>query len=617
MNDNKQQQHKQQQQNMPMNFVANPGAARAAPVPSNSAGNNVYTQEQFEALRRHHVQAQAARAGSNDSANSAAPVAANSIQVQPPQNQSGRIMVLTQVAVPAQMLGQLTQQGLVNLNQLPPSVHQQIVQQQLLLQQSGQNQCQQPLQQQQPPQQGQMDANLMQQLIAGQMNKHNTNASNQNPTTGPTLPDLFSSLNEQASEKNANSDMSNTNKRLFLETQVQPVQRQLDSYSDDDLFKFFDMEMGEDASGVEDLLHPSTLLSSKKPNEMPTSNSQCQNVSSYLEPTPMFQQAASVPQQVHSQAAGPSSDYQQQHRQSRQPQHVPASVPSQPQEPRPVCVSSQSITPANSTFSLPSTMVPPTVLASVCPGNATKRPTSKKKTSASKRVKRSDTPQDVLMRLVEQQGHLELQRIKSEDAGYDTMPSPLQLSSFGTQVVQAVHTSDAEMLGKLLSCGLSPNPCNQFRDSILDLVCKRNNSAIFKCLLEHGSDIRVVDGFGRTPLHHCAWASSFTREIAEAILERDPLQLFIEDKRGQTPMEYARVDIMSEWSEFLEEMADKYWPKGGPVPKLTRPKDSRPDGTLPDPKNAVSASLASMISSGNITLEQFESMDEATRKKYG
>ena len=272
------------------------------------------------------------------------------------------------------------------------------------------------------------------------------------------------------------------------------------------------------------------------------------------------------------------------------------------------------------TFLLPSTMVPPTVLASVCTGKAGGKRSavaSSKKKPGSKKAKRLDTPQDVLMRLVEQQGQGALKRIKSEDAGYDTMPSPLQLSSFGTQVVHAVHTDDVDMLGKLLSCGLSPNPCNQFRDSILDLVCKRNNVAIFNCLLEHGSDIRVVDGFGRTPLHHCGWASQFSREIAEAILERDPLQLFIEDKRGQTPMEYVRADIMSEWSEFLEEMADKFWPKGGEIAKLTRPKDSRPDGTLPDPKHAVAAGLASMISSGNITPEQFEQMDEATKKSYG
>lgn len=221
------------------------------------------------------------------------------------------------------------------------------------------------------------------------------------------------------------------------------------------------------------------------------------------------------------------------------------------------------------------------------------------------------------MRLVEQQGHGELVRIKSDDAGYDTMPSPLQLSSFGTQVVHAVHTDDVSMLGKLLACGLSPNPCNQFRDSILDLVCKRSNVAIFKCLLDHGSDLRVVDGFGRTPLHHCGWASKFSRDIAEAILERDPLQLFIEDKRGQTPMEYVRPNIMTEWSEFLEEMADKFWPKGGEIAKLTRPKDGRPDGTLPDPPHAVAAGLAAMISSGRISTDQFERMDEATKKSYG
>jgi hypothetical protein len=487
----------------------------------------------------------------------------------------------------------------------------------------------------------QLDPNLVQQLLASQMNKANTSNQNQNMNAAATnessLSNLLSSFNEATSDKDTSSDISNTNKRMFLETQVQPVQRQNDTYNvDDDLFKFFEVEMGEDAaaSGGEDFLNPSAVPSAKKPNEMPPLNSQFQNLSSFLEPTPLFHQTAPPRQQAQSQSnpqatapaqvssialpgmPGTSNDQPQQQLQG-QPQHVPMSVPSQPQGPRPTGVPSLGNTPANPAFSLPSTMVPPTVLASVCTGKATKRSASKKKPPASKRAKRLDTPQSVLMRLVDQQGHPDLQRIKSEDAGYDTMPSPLQLSSFGTQVVLAVHTSDSEMLGKLLSCGLSPNPCNKFRDSVLDLVCKRNSVTIFECLLDHGSDLRVVDGFGRTPLHHCAWASNFSREIAEAIIERDPLQLFIEDKRGQTPMEYVRVNTMSEWSEFLEEMADKFWPKGGPVPKLTRPKDSRPDGTLPDPKNAVSAGLAAMISSGSITVEQFEKMDEATRKSYG
>ena len=369
------------------------------------------------------------------------------------------------------------------------------------------------------------------------------------------------------------------------------------------------------------------------------------NFSSFLDPTPMFQQqvaaAAQLQQQQQQGGKAPASvsssmqqlqasgsNQQQMHQmhqgqQLHQMQQGPMTVTSQAQaSSRPMTGSMQSMTQStDQTFLLPSTMVPPTVLASVCTGtNTKKRPStvaSNKKKPAKKGKVMDSLPQDVLMSLVEQQGHGELTRIKSEDAGYDTMPSPLQLSSFGTQVVHAVHTDDVEMLGKLLDCGLSPNPCNQFRDSIVDLVCKRNNVAIFKCLLEHGCDIRVVDGFGRTPLHHCAWASVFSREIAEAILERDPLQIFIEDKRGQTPMEYVRVNIMSDWTEFLEEMADKFWPKGQPVARLVRPKDSRPDGTLPDPKNAVSAGLASMISSGNITPEQFNLMSEDAKKSYG
>jgi Ankyrin repeats (3 copies) len=380
---------------------------------------------------------------------------------------------------------------------------------------------------------------------------------------------------------------------------------------------------------------------------------QFQTFSSSLDPTTLYQpQVAATAQHQHQgnaptpvqsltimqqlQAAGLSQQQIQQMQQMQQAQQQmqqtqqqmqqtqrPMTVPSQPRALQtPMAVSSQGpmARPTDQTFMLPSTMVPPTVLASVCKGTNTKKrpsPAPSKKKPAKKGKHKDTTPQDVLMRVVEQQGHGELTRIKSEDAGYDTMPSPLQLSSFGTQVVHAVHTNDDEMLGKLLDCGLSPNPCNQFRDSILDLVCKRNNVAIFKCLLEHGSDIRVVDGFGRTPLHHCAWASNFCREIAEAILERDPLQIFIEDKRGQTPMEYVRANIISDWTEFLEEMADKFWPKGQPVARLVRPKDSRPDGTLPDPMNSISAGLASMISSGNITPEQFSQMSDEAKKSYG
>lgn len=264
-------------------------------------------------------------------------------------------------------------------------------------------------------------------------------------------------------------------------------------------------------------------------------------------------------------------------------------------------------------FILPSTMMPPTVLASTFTEQSAT--TNRKKRPGAKSA-RSETPHDALQRIVRERGYGTNIRFTSDEAGYDAVPSPLQLASFGTEVVKAVHTSNPKRLGELLSTGLSPNPCNQFRDSIVDLVCKRANEDIFQCLVEHGSELRVCDGFGRTPLHHCCWASEFSPDIAHSILKTDLLQLFIEDKRGQTPLEYVRPSLADSWVEFLEEHKDEFFPFGGSIPMLMNVKDNRPDGSLPDPLNSLPVQLAAAVSSGQVTPEQVATMDDDARADY-
>lgn len=266
---------------------------------------------------------------------------------------------------------------------------------------------------------------------------------------------------------------------------------------------------------------------------------------------------------------------------------------------------------------MPSTMIPPSVLASTLSTGSQKRKNADDDSAKASKKKRSrhvtadePSPQKVFEQLVQKAGFNGSTRIKSDDAEYEVIPSALQLASFGTHLVKAVHTSDCQTLSDLLNCGLSPNPCNQFRDSVVDLVCKRGNAGIFQCLLDHGSDLQTVDGFGRTPLHHCCWASNFSRQIVDAILERDPIQLMIEDKHGQTPLEYVRPDLASDWIEYLESNIYKYW--GGRVPQLSSPKESRPGGTLPDPANAIPINLASLVSAGKVSPEQVLPMIEKT-----
>ena len=150
------------------------------------------------------------------------------------------------------------------------------------------------------------------------------------------------------------------------------------------------------------------------------------------------------------------------------------------------------------------------------------------------------SPQQFLRELLKSRGHNPLYSIELEETEYDVVPSPLQLASYGTYIAWAVQSSDSSLLRKLLGCGLSPNPCNQFRDNILgDLVCKQGNIPIYRCFVhEFDADLQVVDGFGRTPLHHCCWAHDLCRPIVEDILQRDPVQMFLKDKHEKTPLEY-------------------------------------------------------------------------------
>ena len=210
------------------------------------------------------------------------------------------------------------------------------------------------------------------------------------------------------------------------------------------------------------------------------------------------------------------------------------------------------------------------------------------------------------------------QTISSEEAGYGFEPTPFQLASFGARLVHAVHTKDVGLLDRLLSCGISPNPCNAFGDSVLGLVCKRANHQLFSCLVRHGCDLRVCDSFGRTPLHHIAWAGTFSGEAAKLVLNHDLQQLLVQDKRGMCPLQYTRKEQWTDWIALLRESMDVYWPISNDPqkrPQTLFPRDCR-GPHLPDPENAVSTELAFHVAAGTISPEEVKAMDMETRKNY-
>jgi Ankyrin repeats (3 copies) len=216
------------------------------------------------------------------------------------------------------------------------------------------------------------------------------------------------------------------------------------------------------------------------------------------------------------------------------------------------------------------------------------------------------SPQNYLDALMRNRRY-SVERVNTVETAYRNKPTPLQRASYQSFLVNLAKGNNEEALIELLSSGLSPNPANMFGESLLHLVCRIGNSRVLKLLIDCGCELQVCDDYGRTPLHDTCWAGTFNAEMIEILMQNtgESHHLFnMVDSRGSTPLSYIRREHWAEWIQFLESKKDLYWPvqdKSGSKkepPTITQEKpDSQP---LPDPENALSVELASMVASGAI-----------------
>lgn len=158
----------------------------------------------------------------------------------------------------------------------------------------------------------------------------------------------------------------------------------------------------------------------------------------------------------------------------------------------------------------------------------------------------------------------------------------------------------------MLEAGLSPNACNQHGESLLHMVCRHGKLDLFNILVAFDVDVQQTDDYGRTPMHDCCWASQPSFEIARCLIERDPQMMFLFDARGSLPLTYVTKTLWGEWNHFMEDVMDIAFPWDNPrkdmTPLLCNMKpNSRP---VPDPKDVIPASLASMVATG--TMQPYE-----------
>ena len=176
------------------------------------------------------------------------------------------------------------------------------------------------------------------------------------------------------------------------------------------------------------------------------------------------------------------------------------------------------------------------------------------------------------------------------------------------KLIQAVRRSDPTLLKRMLDVGLSSNPCNQFGESIVHMVCRRGDYSLLKVFTDNGCSVQVSDDFGRTPLHDACWTTKPCFKSIELILAQDLRLLNIVDCRGSTPLSYVKRENWGEWIEFFERKKDLYWKKRdmeaegkeGPPELTLSPPHSKP---IHDPKKGLPLDLITKVATGEIEPE--------------
>jgi len=243
-----------------------------------------------------------------------------------------------------------------------------------------------------------------------------------------------------------------------------------------------------------------------------------------------------------------------------------------------------------------------------------------------------DSPQAFLDKELEKRGY-STKKYCSLEGGYYCRPTPYQQASYGSALSRAVRASDASTLRKMFDAGLSPNPCNNFGESLVHMICRRGDSKLLRVLLNAGCSMQVTDDYGRTPLHDACWRAETNFEAVSMILEADKHLIHLVDCRGAAPLSYVGKERYGVWIQFLRSKLDRYWPArqqtttkttAGPsdgqdafddVPPLTR---QRPHTmSIADPRHALPLDVAALVANGRMKPEDTLYLDDSDDSSYG
>mmetsp|Transcript_16997 Transcript_16997/g.41412 ORF Transcript_16997/g.41412 Transcript_16997/m.41412 type:complete len:240 (+) Transcript_16997:111-830(+) len=153
---------------------------------------------------------------------------------------------------------------------------------------------------------------------------------------------------------------------------------------------------------------------------------------------------------------------------------------------------------------------------------------------------------------------------------FDDVITEAELGAYDSEVLRATRDSDLNTLRSFYKSNRPLKCSNRFGESLLHLACRKSLSSVVQFLVyEAGVPLNVRDDMGRSPLHDAFWSPTVNYELVDLILNKCPDLLLLSDKRGHSPLNYARKHHWAEWNKYLEDRQHMIQPKALDLPMCT------------------------------------------------
>ncbi|CAB9500125.1 ANK [Seminavis robusta] len=169
-------------------------------------------------------------------------------------------------------------------------------------------------------------------------------------------------------------------------------------------------------------------------------------------------------------------------------------------------------------------------------------------------------------------------------------PTQAEIDAYQHDILAAVRSSKIDTLREFHAAGRPMKCSNEFGESILHLACRKGLVQVAKFLIqEAGVPVQVCDDYGRNPLHDACWVHKPNFELMDMVLSKCPDLLFIKDRRGHTPLSFARRDQWKSWNDYLKSKSPEFLK---PKKLLERSSDSSSSSKTTNTPSTVVAATA-------------------------